>query len=201
MAIASAIIAAVVGAAGAAYSAGEAVKSQKKAQKKALAQQERQTKVAREESETALRKLGDITAQGPGGPMFEFRKREELSALEAQMRAAGTWKSGRAIEATGRITGRLTAEESEAHVARLQSLADMGPGQTSTAPITAAGQAEAGFQGVVGRQISGLAGTWEAERRRQEDEAKKRRLQLDLGRDIPGGSLSTGQIYPSIASA
>lgn len=164
----------LLGAGAAVYTGAEAAKAQKKAAKRALAQQERQTRVAREESEAALRSLGELTRAGPGGPMYRFREREEAAALEAQMRAAGTWKSGRALEARERIAGRLTAEETEAHTARLRSLAGMAPGAAPTEPYYQAAAGERLGAGVIGRQISGLAGTWEERRRREEE---RRRLE------------------------
>lgn len=162
-------IPAIIGAGAAIFTGSEAAKSQKKAAKRA----EKAQAPAREARDTALRKLGEITERGPGGPLYEFRRREEEASLEAQMRAQGTFSSGRFLEASRRIGQQLTAEESGAHVGRLESLAGLGQKGVSSTPYYAAGAAEAGRQDVFGREISSLAGTVEAERRRREEERKR----------------------------
>jgi len=191
------IVAAVAGSAASIYSANQAARAQKRAGKKAR----RATEAARtadvearqpyvDAGKKALASLEALTAAGPGGPMYEWRRAQEEDAMEKRLRAGGMYRSGRMTQLMSDIGQRLTAEETEAHNARLMSLAQMGQGGVGAGSVDtqgyyAEGAASAAPWQQVGQSISTISGTVadaaEEERKRREWEAYKRRS--DASRD------------------
>lgn len=193
------IVAAVVGAGASVYASNAASRAQRRAATRAT----RATETARTEDadarqpyrdagEKALESLTTLTAAGPGGPMYQWRRSQEEDAMESRLRAGGMYRSGRMTQLMSDIGQRLTAEETNAYEARLMSIAQMGQGAATsnrgvdTQGYYAEGEAEAAPWQQVGQGISTVAGTWadavEQERKRKEREEQQRRADEEAKR-------------------
>ena len=192
------IVAAVIGAGASVFSSNESARAQRRAataatraSETARAEADEAQQPYRDAGKKALESLTALSAAGPGGPMYQWRRRQEEDALESRLRASGMYRSGRMIQAMSDIGQRLTAEETNAHEARLMSLANMGQGAASgggavdTRGYYAEGAANAQPWEQVGQGISTVAGTWadavEQERKRKERE----RLAAEERRNTP----------------
>jgi len=195
MPIETAIVTAAISAVASYFTAQESSRIQKRAAKKAIAAQEaaRQQEIEARQpyvdaGKRALASLETLSEQGPGGPMYEWRRAQAEDAMEKRLRASGEYRSGRAQQLMSGIGQQLTAEETQAHEARLMSLASMGQGGIGAGAVDtqgyyAAGEAEAAPWQQVGQGISTIAGTvgdW------REEERKRREWELLRG----GGGLT-----------
>ncbi len=187
------VVAAVIGAGSAYFSSVESAREKRRAAEKATraseaarAEEKGARQPYRDAGVKALESLTALTAAGPGGPMYQWRRRQEEDAMESRLRASGTYKSGRMTQLMSGIGQRLTAEETDAYESRLMSIARMGQGGTGgggvdTQGYYAEGAARAQPWQEVGQGISTVAGTWAdaVEQRRQQREREERQRRAD----------------------